>query len=136
LDEEDNKMQMTQAAALTVISMRNYDEERRRTQLIEEIEQFKSEIATWGITMEALVKNSPKHKGLREAYKKVVALVMRSSDIMQTIRLKNYFPIKAISEISELPQKKLERARIYIILALIIKTGDYDLLGDYIEFAG
>jgi len=132
----DNDENMMQSSAINVVSMRNYDEEQRRAQLAEEIKSFISEIAAWGITMEALAKGSPKHKELRKTYKAVIREILKDPKIMQTINLKHYFPIKAISEITGLPQKKLERARTYIIAVLIIKEGDYELLSDYIGEGG
>ena len=132
----DNDENMMQSSAINVVSMRNYNEEQRRAQLAEEIESFISEIATWGITMETLAKGSPKHKELRKTYRVVIKEILKDPKIIQTIKLKHYFPIKAISEITGLPQKKLERARTYIIAVLIIKDGDYELLSDYIGEGG
>jgi len=129
---EDDEQQLTESAAINVISMRKYEAERRREQLTEEIEQFMSEAASWGITMDALVKGSPKHRELRLTYRDILSTVTESPEIMQTIHIKRYFPIKAISKITGLPQKKLERARIYILASLIIKTGDYELLSEYV----
>jgi len=132
VDEDDYEQQAAQSAAINVISMRNYENERRREKLADEIEQFKTEAALWGITMEDLVKSSPKHRELRLTYKNILLTLENSPDIIQTIHLKRYFPVKAISKITGLPQKKLERARTFIIASLVIKTGDYELLSEYI----
>jgi len=133
LDDEDEEQKTAQSAAIREISMRNYEAERRQEMLVEEIEQFKAELQTWGITMEALAQASPKHKQLRKTYYDVLSAVMNDQDIMQTIRLKRYFPIKAISKITGLPQNKLERARLFVLSSLIIKMGDYDLLSDFLH---
>ena len=129
---DDDEQQLAESTAINVISMRRYEADRRRERLSEEIEQFMSEAASWGITMDALVKGSPKHRELRNTYEDILSTVTESPDIMQTIHVKRYFPIKAISKITGLPQKKLERARIYILASLIIKTGDYELLSEYV----
>ena len=131
--DDDEQPNSAQAAAINAISVQSYEESRRREDLAEEIEQFKSEIASWGITMESLVRDSPKHKELRNTYKKIVFSIAENADIIQTIKLKRYFPVKKISEITKLPQKKLERARTFIIASLIIKTGDYDLLTGFLD---
>ena len=133
LDLDEDEPQLSQSSAINVISMRNYSEELRRERLAEEIEQFKAEAALWGITMDSLVRGSPKHRELRHTYKDILLTVAKNPDIMQTIHLKRYFPIKEISRITGLPHKKLERARTYIIASLVIKTGDYELLTEYIE---
>ena len=115
------------------ISIRIYDTERKQQLLADEIELFKSELATWGITMESLYKQSPKHKQLRETCKFVVSTIAESPDIVQTIRLKRYFPISTISKITGVPPKKLERARTFILASLIIKLGDYEYLSGYVD---
>jgi len=133
LDDEDEDQKTAQSAAIAEISMRNYDASRRQEMLIDEIEQFKEEIKSWGFTMETLAKSSPKHKQLRESYYEILTAVLNDHDIMQTIRLKRYFPVKTISKITGFPQNKLERARIFIIASLIIKMGDYSLLADFLH---
>ena len=133
LADEDEDLQSAQSAALNQLSMRRYEEDLGHTMLVDEIEQFKAELMTWGITMETLSKHSPKHKALRESYKRVIMQVSKNADIIQTIQIKRYFPVKAVSEISGLPQKNVERARIFILASLIIQMGDYDLLSDYVN---
>jgi len=124
--------QSTAPTVVDLASIRNYQEERRRESLADEIEQFKTEIAAWGITLDALVQCSPKHKELRKKYKEIVSSVAEHPDIMQTISLKRYFPVCAVSKITGMPVKKIERARVYILAAIIIKTGDYELMSEYI----
>jgi len=132
LDEDDFEQQSAQSTAIREISLRNYSTERRQQLLAEEIEQFKAELALWGITMDSLVNSSPKHRELRATYRELISKISQNPDIMQTIQLKRYFPIKEIQKMSELPHKKIERARTFILASLIIKTGDYDLLSEYI----
>ena len=136
LNVEDDYENHPGASLINIASLRNYDEQQRRERLAEEIEQFKTELASWDITLEALTKSSPKHKALRKTYNEILSAVINSPDIIQTINIKRYFPIKAISKNTGLPQKKLERARTYILAALIIKAGDYELLSDFIEERG
>ena len=131
-DDEDEQSQ-AESSAVIELSIRSHDRRRRNEALIDEIEAFKEELNEWGITMETLSKHSPKHKKLRETYKKVVVKIAQEPDIVQTIRLKRYFPVKTVAEISGLPQKNIERARTYILATLIIRLGDYDLLSGYVS---
>jgi RNA polymerase sigma factor len=114
-------------AAIKAHRASNYQED-----LVNEIEQFKLELSEWGITLEALVKQSPKHKALRKKYKDAIEKLSNSSDIMRTLWVKRYFPAKKASEISGLSKKNLEYARIFIIASLIIKNGDYLYLSEYV----
>ena len=132
LDDEDEDQPPGQSSNIVELSLRTYDAQRKQEQLIDEIEQFKTELTMWGITMDSLAKQSPKHKQLRDAYRKAVAALSQSADIVQTIQVKRYFPVKAAAEITGLPQKKLERARTFILASLIIRLGDYTCLSDYV----
>ena len=131
LDDEDEERESAQSAAVNEVSIRNYQADRSREQLAEEIEQFKAELSTWGLTMASLVDQSPKHDKLRKEYRMAISKILQAPDIIQTIQIKRYFPIKAIEKITGLHQKKLERARSYVLASLIIKMGDYDYLSEY-----
>jgi len=133
LEIEDTEEGNQQSIALEEVSIKEYTNERQKGDLVEEIERFKSELATWRITMPALVQQSPKHQKLKDMYKSLVNLILEHPDIVQTIQMKRYFPIKTIANISGLPQKKIERARTFILASLIIKMGDYDYLSEYVD---
>jgi len=115
------------------ISINMFENERRRLCIDDELDQLKSELDAWGITLGSLAQKSPKHKKLAETIKNVVSQILQEPDIVQTIISKKYFPIKAISRISGLPTKKLERARTFILASIIIKTGDYEFLSEYVK---
>ena len=133
LEDEVGDPLTAQSAAVTEMSIRSYEATSSQAQLVEEIEQFKEELAGWGISMASLAMQSPKHRKLREDYRMVVTQITQTPDIIQTIQLKRYFPIKAVAKISGIPPKKLERARNFILASLIIKMGDYDYLSEYVN---
>jgi RNA polymerase sigma factor len=99
---------------------------------VQEIEQYKEELKEWGISLEILSKQSPKHKALRKKYKDAIEKLAASSEIMRTLLVKRYFPVKKASEVSGLSKKNLEYARIFIIASLLIKNGDYLYLSEYV----
>ena len=132
LDEEDTEYAAPQSAAITALSIRSYERERSSTQLAEEIEQFSAELSLWGITMYALTERSPKHQRLRDEYNAILSKIMHTPDVMQTIQLKRYFPVKAIAAMTGVSVKKLERARNYLLASIIIIMGDYDYLSEYV----
>ena len=115
------------------VSLERYDSDMRQKKIAEELSQFRKDLAGWKISMESLVKESPKHHALKASYKGIVQIIMNNPEILDTIINKHYLPIKEISILSGLPQKKIERARTFILAAILIKIGDYDFLSDYVE---
>ena len=131
--DDDDEMGNNRSTLIEKTSINSYQINVARQQLVEEIEQFQEEIADWGITMAILVEQSPKHLELQKTYKRIVSMILESPEILQTIHIKRYFPVKAVVELTGLPQKKIERARRYIIASIIIKSGDYTLLAEYVD---
>ena len=115
------------------VSIERYDSDMRQKKIAEELNQFRQDLASWRISMESLVKESPKHLALKTSYKGIVQIIMNTPEILDTITKKHYLPVKEISKLSGLPQKKIERARTFILATILIKIGDYDFLSDYVE---
>ena len=132
LEENRSSQQSAQSANLSEVSERQYNDWMEGNLLQDEIAQFEAELETWGITLATLSKQSPKHKKLRDSYRMVIRQIADDPDILHTIQMKRYFPVKAIAQITGLPPKKLERARTFILASLIIKMGDYEYLSEYI----
>lgn len=98
-----------------------------------EIDMFRQDLADWGIDLDDLLRESPKHKSLVRVYREIVEVVLSNSDMLDTVLTKKYFPVKKISEFMKISQKKIERARKYIVASVLIAVGDYDYLSDYIR---
>ncbi|MDR2486653.1 MAG: sigma-70 family RNA polymerase sigma factor [Clostridiales Family XIII bacterium] len=113
-------------------SIEAYGKEREREALIDEIDQFTEELAAYGISMDSLARHSPKHKELKRVYRSILDQIAQDEDVKHYIFKKRVYPVKKIAEITGISQKKLERSRIYMIAAMIILCGDYNLLSEYI----
>lgn len=136
LSLEDEGEDSPQTEAMAKAGMAKYREQLKQSALVAEIEQLKDELREWNITMASLAEQSPRHAKLRETYGRVISMVVKDADILQTICLKRYFPIKKVAELTGVPPKKLERGRTYIIASLIIRIGDYEYLCDYVDESG
>lgn len=136
LNDYDEQGEEIQNRNIIKASITQYQASQEQASIALEIEQFNNELENWDITMDMLVKQSPKHKALRKIYNQAVHMAAADPDIMQTIQVKRYFPVKKVSELTGIPQKKLERGRIYILASIIIQTGDFEYLSDYIGKAG
>jgi len=132
LDADDNDDKTT-VKAVDSVSFDKFVINTQNEAVVEELNRFVEELANWKISLDSLVKNSPKHSKVKILYKDLVRRVLREPEIMQVIKVKRYFPVKSVAMLTGLPQKKLERARTYILASLIIKMGDYDYLSEYVD---
>jgi len=101
-----------------------------------EIEELKVELSEWGISFFDLAKTSPKHKRTKKLYSEVMQFVLSRPDLIDQLRKKKQLPITEIEKYLNIPKKKIERARKYIIAAIIIMTGDYQYIKEYISWGG
>jgi len=134
LEQEYDEYQSGQSNAIEEISIRYYEAQSRHELLVNELEQFCKNLTSWGITLDTLYKRAPKQKRLLETYRMAVTKITQCPDTVRAIKLKRYFPMKTIVELTGLPPKTLERARTFILASLLIKTEDFDLLSDYVVF--
>ncbi|MBK5252848.1 MAG: RNA polymerase sigma-I factor [Peptostreptococcaceae bacterium] len=100
----------------------------------EEIEVYKKELGSWGISFDDLVKNSPKHERLRHELKELAVLLTRDDDVMDELMRTHRLPINKIMKKKPIPRKRLERGRIYILSLLVVLTGDYRYIREYIDW--
>lgn len=99
-----------------------------------EILEIKEELEKWGISFSDVAKSSPKQEGTRRIYLQVIDYIMSSPEILKIIMEKKYLPIDKIEKATKIPRKKIERGRNYIIAAIVILSGDYKYIKDYIKW--
>ncbi|MDR2737259.1 MAG: hypothetical protein LBB49_06800 [Gracilibacteraceae bacterium] len=117
---------------LVEVSLKAFQAGLNRQDLASEIESLKRELAEWDITIDSLVKHSPKQEKTREAYKKIVREIADHDEIVQILWTKRYYPVKKIAVLTKLPHKTIERSRIFVIASLIILRGEYACLRSYV----
>jgi len=130
-DDEDGSEER-RPSQINSVSVEMFKESNRRDDLATEIECYERELKEWGISMDSLAANSPKHSRLRGVCREIIDTAASDEGIMRTMRTKHYFPIKRISRLTKIHPKTIERARIFIIGSLIIHAGDYDYLKQYV----
>ena len=99
-----------------------------------EIEQLKKELEKWGISFFELPDVSPKQERTRQTYSKIIKFLLSDPDLINQIKNKKTLPIAYIEKCLKIPRKKIDRGRKYILAALIICTGDYEFIKDYISW--
>lgn len=98
-----------------------------------ELEQLKKDLKEWEISFVELAEASPKHDKTRRQYAEVIRFLLSQLDLIKLMKQKKYLPIAEIEKSVKIPRKTIERARKYIIAVVIIMTGDYQYVRDYIN---
>ncbi len=102
--------------------------------LADEIESLNKELSDFGISFFDLAEVSPKsvktRAGCKNAYEAIVKPPPLTGEIKETKNL----PIVKILKREKLSRKLLERHRKYIIATVLIGTGDYPKISEYIPF--
>lgn len=99
-----------------------------------EIMQLKSELEKFDLSFSDIAKSTPKHKGTKQSYLEIVKFIVGNKEIADKIKQKKYIPVAEIQMATNLPRKTIERARNYVIAAVLILTGDYYSLREYIDW--
>ncbi|MGB9867303.1 MAG: RNA polymerase sigma-I factor [Bacillota bacterium] len=99
----------------------------------EEIEQFKTELSRFGISLEDLVKESPKHKDARERAKQIARYLAADNEAWACLMDRGQVPLSRLEQTSGLHRKTIERHRKYIIAIALIYRGEYFYLRDYLD---
>jgi RNA polymerase sigma factor len=92
-----------------------------------EVIEYVQLLREWGISLQTLVKVSPKKEILRDAYKKAARLIIDNNELLGEFLRTKRIPVKELKEFTKLHRKKLERGRIYIIAIVlaILKNFSY-----------
>lgn len=127
-DDEDSEMDLSTGEALDKYSQDNISEYRRL-----ELQELKKELALWDISFLELTNASPKSEKTRKSYNDVIQYLMRNPDMLDQVKKKKLLPIVEIEKNTGIPRKTIERSRKYILAVIIILTGDYQYVKDYIN---
>jgi RNA polymerase sigma factor len=129
--EEDEDIDLSVNESLDRFSINQASEYRRM-----EIEDLKKELAAWDISFFELTESSPKHTRTRKMCNDIIGYLLAHNDLVSTIRRKKFLPVAEIEKALRIPRKKIERSRRYIIAVIIVMTGDYQYIKDYVSWGG
>jgi RNA polymerase sigma factor len=114
-------------------SIEYHKEELNAEQRREEIVRFTQVLTSFGITFGQLVQASPKHSDARKNAVSIASLVANDSSMLEYLFQKKKLPLKRLEEKVNVSRKTIERNRIYIVAMVLILSGDYRFLGDYLK---
>lgn len=117
-------------------SLEQYDKDRLGEYRRLELEQLGRELAEYEITFFELASVSPKQDRTHRICGEIAGFLLSRPDLIQRIKEKKYLPVAEIVNALKLPRKIVERSRKYIIAVVIIASGDYQYISDYVNIGG
>jgi RNA polymerase sigma factor len=126
-EEEEDK---TYQNAVTKKSM----EAVRQESLALEIIGVNDSLKEYGFSFYDLTKCSPKAEKTRVACGRVINSCMENPMIIQELNKTKLLPVKFLEKNSKVPRKIIERHRKYIIAAIVILSGEYHELAEYLRY--
>ncbi|MCL6632317.1 MAG: RNA polymerase sigma factor SigI [Alicyclobacillus herbarius] len=129
VDEGDNVINYVEVRTSLDAHERRQEEERRR----QEIEEYAKRLHEFGLSFQELVDISPKHADARQSAIEVARLVVEDEEMRRYVMERRALPLKLLQERVSVSRKTLERQRKYILAVILLLSGDYGTLQDYIS---
>ncbi|MDO5416427.1 MAG: sigma factor [Lachnospiraceae bacterium] len=98
-----------------------------------EIEAVSQEFSAFGFTFFDVAKAAPKAAKTRKSCGKAATFLLEHPLLIAEFRKNGQLPLKIMEKESKVPRKILERHRIYIIAVIVILTGEYPQLAEYMH---
>ncbi len=124
--EENGGMEETASAIVYRINVEN--EERR-----EEMAAFTAELEKWSISVSQLAKASPHHESTKNACKTVVYEMVNNDSLLELFMDEKRLPVAELTRKTGIKRKLIEAHRRYIVAAIIIHTGDFPYMQEYVR---
>lgn len=105
------------------------DEAERR----EEVLRYRELLAAYGISLEELVRLSPRHEDARRRAIEAARALAARPELVESLRRRGELPLKELVGLAGLSRKTLERQRKYIIAVALILTEGLPYLEAYLK---
>jgi RNA polymerase sigma factor len=99
----------------------------------EEIAVYRLRLKEFGLTLDELARNSPRHEDSRRGAMAVALLLARDPLLRDYLLTRRVLPLKALTDRVAVSRKTLERQRKYIIAVALVVCGEFPHLREYIR---
>ncbi|MDO7787371.1 RNA polymerase sigma-I factor [Desulforamulus aquiferis] len=103
-------------------SHHSYQDRIKQENMAETIELYQQQLRSYDITLEDLVRCSPRHRDTREKLMQVAMTVAHDPDLLGFLKNYSKLPAKILVERTGLSNRVLEKGRKYIIATVILLT--------------
>ena len=108
-------------------------ESHKQESLAFEINTVNDILKEYGFTFFDLIKYSPKAAKTKTACGKVIAYCLGDPVVTHVLENTKLLPVKILENNTKVPRKIIERHRKYIIAAIVILSGEYQELAEYLR---
>lgn len=129
VDDEDNVVNYAETASSVATFAASEEHAARRL----EIEMYSDRLAEFDIAFEDLVDISPKHADARDNAVAVARLVADDTELRGFLFERKSLPLKQMERRAKVSRKTMERQRKYIIALVVLLTGDFEYLCEYLK---
>ena len=98
-----------------------------------ELMALQKELEHFEISLFDLPKVSPKSQKTKVACAAAIRYILQNFILINEICVKGTLPVKVISESLNINRKVIERHRKYILTVVIILSGDYQIIAEYVK---
>lgn len=99
----------------------------------QEIEELKSVMKSFGLSLSDVADNAPKQDRTLEACSRVVNYAKRNPQLLDEVLRTKKLPISNLAKETQVEKKTLERHRKYLLSMLIILTNGYEIIRGHIK---
>lgn len=131
---------MPQNASLEVLSEQGIEFEDITNKeaddvFISEIDEYKKQLAYFGLNLEILADTAPKHRDTKERALGIAEVVSEDDNAVKLTYKKKKLPIKLVATISKVTEKIVKVSKNFILAAMIIFVKRYPVLYKWIAKA-
>ena len=98
-----------------------------------ELEALETELSEYGIDLFELPQSSPKSEKTKSACSNIIKRFFDPPPLTEIFKKKKSLPVAEMLERSDMNRKTFDRHRKYILTSILIKCGDYDNIGAFID---
>ena len=115
-------------------SLEQYQENENQEFLAQVLEHFVRVLCDYNVTLDDLIRNSPKHRERKQILTRAALALSNSPELMAQLQTHRLLPIKELELLTGIKRKALEKGRKYLIaLALILFKPDFYPLKSFMQ---
>ena len=98
----------------------------------EELVLYKEELLKFGLTLEKLADNAPKHRDTKERAIKIAKIAGKDEPIVEKTYRKKKLPIRGVARVAEVTEKVVKKSKVFILSTMLVFINQFPELTRFI----